>query len=1193
MNLKNPAIKMLSRWLDRDAKSHRERSRRHLRNALRVESLESRKLLTTAMMDGDWNDPSIWSEGVPTEETRAIIGHGVTVELSSDRHEAKELVVHGDLVVPEEASFPDKRLKANWVHVNSGGQFIVGTAENRYDEGDFTLELTGTDKYATHLVPTNMGGNMPGTMEVRNNDGFLMTGMMGRVQFYGEEKISFTKLAATAGPSDLTITVASVIERNFNEGDMVDGAFVTSAEDDGEFNWEVGDQIVIASSSYDYREQEVRLIENIEGTGDTRTLTLDAPLQFRHYGEKEIYGDPDNAEPGTQPASESYEIDMRAEVALLSRNIKIQGSAEQDTDLEFGDRWHIVTPEHVSGDETHVSGGTFTTEDINVVDRIPATDLTPNEIDQLPDRQAEIGVGGHVMFMHDSAQDIVVDGVQLDRLGQASQKGRYPIHWHLGGDRTGDILRNSSVTNSNNRGVTIHGTDNLLIEGVVLHDIHGHGFFFEDAVETGNTLIGNLVIGVHAVGGDDDSFANPGQTDPFIVDTHDSFRETNARFSASAAYWITNPDNTFVGNIAAGAGDSRFTDTEDKVRDWADPGPAGTGFWFALPRTAIGLSSKGDLGEANQAVRPIFADLRQFDYNTSHTTAIGLNFDRGSDIEDGSFYTDVNLDSIQPANEYEPRSDASDPNSVITNTILGFTNYKASEAAMYHRGKAETVQFDGLRIADSANGPWAVSENIYTNSLFVGHSKDNAQFEVSVGGPRLYDGSGLYTNTHFAGFGAENAYTFQVEGSSFGPTMYHAFLSTSFEKDGTYQNLAHAVSDFTDNPDGHNLGQPSQWTKAVMDFDGSLTGAAGGGVGYSIVPSVDFLIDADDTRLPDWDAYLTDDIYARLRIQNLDDGEALFPPGDTGEPLVRYTSADGDIIDAMGGHEINQQFYWTQIATKADSNNDGIVEDTLTVEFMRNGVPANGFALNMTNQDGGRPALSPEIESKVTQSRLVTKFIGAQNYTPSLGQEMMTEAALREVHSGVAFYRDGLGNLYLNTSIVDQPWITLVPGEALQTHFPEAIPTIGRGTVLEAEHFDVGMEGIAYHDSDSVNSQGSFRTDTGVDATESGITDIEDGEWLEYTANVDGDGYSVGFQVASTVAGGQIHISAAPSNSAGFLRHLGTVNIPDTGGDFQAVWHDGIDLNFVDGDAAVLRFTFSGGGFDLDSIEFDEPIQSA
>ena len=294
--------------------SHKHRAKR----AMRLETLERRSLMAAAIMDGAWSDPNTWEGGVvPDQTSRAIISHGITVELDSAQSVAKEVVVHGNLVVTEDAGVPDKTLEAGWVHVNSGGQFIVGTAEDRYDEGTFTLQLTGTDKYADHVIETHMMG-MPGTMQVNNNDGFLMTGMRGRIQFYGEDKLSFTKLAATFDPASPgaknTIFVENIIERNFNAGAMNGDDFVTSPADDGVLNWEVGDKIVVASSSYDYREEEVRTIIGINDNGNnTTTLTLDADLEYRHYGEIETYG-----EPGSEK-----QIDMRAEVALLSRNVKV------------------------------------------------------------------------------------------------------------------------------------------------------------------------------------------------------------------------------------------------------------------------------------------------------------------------------------------------------------------------------------------------------------------------------------------------------------------------------------------------------------------------------------------------------------------------------------------------------------------------------------------------------------------------------------------------------------------------------------------------------------------------------------------------------------------------------------------------------------------------------------------------------
>ena len=338
---------LLHRRSDRGAQRQQIRRRRS-QAPLSFDALQPRQLLaTTAVNDGDWFDPNTWDNGVPAETTRAIIGHGVTVELDGADHVAQELVVHGELVVAEEASDPDKSLTTRWIHVNSGGEFMVGSQIDRYDEGTFTLNLTGSDKYSDHVIETNMGGANPGTITVTDNDGFLMTATGGRIQFYGEDKLSFTKLSATAEAGATTIKVENVIERNYNKGAIDGGAFVTSAADDGSVNWEVGDQIVMASSSYDYTEEDVRTITAIIANGDgTSSLTLDEALTYRHYGEIEVYGE--TTAPGTSAASQAYEIDMRAEVALLSRNLKVQGLASQDTDLKFGDRQNLQYAERVS-----------------------------------------------------------------------------------------------------------------------------------------------------------------------------------------------------------------------------------------------------------------------------------------------------------------------------------------------------------------------------------------------------------------------------------------------------------------------------------------------------------------------------------------------------------------------------------------------------------------------------------------------------------------------------------------------------------------------------------------------------------------------------------------------------------------------------------------------------------------------------
>jgi hypothetical protein len=92
-------------------------------------------------------------------------------------------------------------------------------------------------------------------------------------------------------------------------------------------------------------------------------------------------------------------------------------------------------------------------------------------------------------------------------------------------------------------------------------------------------------------------------------------------------------------------------------------------------------------------------------------------------------------------------------------------------------------------------------------------------------------------------------------------------------------------------------------------------------------------------------------------------------------------------------------------------------------------------------------------------------------------------------------------------------------------------------TVIELENYDVGGEGLAYHDSDTTNSFTgvSFRSTDGVDLLTAdagatgyilGYTSV--GEWLEYTVNVQTAGaYQVAFNtaLAQNGAAGSLELS--------------------------------------------------------------------
>jgi len=88
----------------------------------------------------------------------------------------------------------------------------------------------------------------------------------------------------------------------------------------------------------------------------------------------------------------------------------------------------------------------------------------------------------------------------------------------------------------------MHKTDNLLIEENVAFDTAGHCYMLEDGIETGNQFIRNL--GAH-------TFA-PGVIIP------DSGFNGDESDGEPSTYWITNPSNYLVGNVAAGSESSGY-----------------------------------------------------------------------------------------------------------------------------------------------------------------------------------------------------------------------------------------------------------------------------------------------------------------------------------------------------------------------------------------------------------------------------------------------------------------------------------------------------------------------------------------------------------------------------------------------------------------------------------------------------------
>ncbi|HEY1911253.1 MAG TPA: carbohydrate-binding protein [Vicinamibacterales bacterium] len=136
------------------------------------------------------------------------------------------------------------------------------------------------------------------------------------------------------------------------------------------------------------------------------------------------------------------------------------------------------------------------------------------------------------------------------------------------------------------------------------------------------------------------------------------------------------------------------------------------------------------------------------------------------------------------------------------------------------------------------------------------------------------------------------------------------------------------------------------------------------------------------------------------------------------------------------------------------------------------------------------------------------------------------------------------------------------------------------GTV-QAANYDLGGEGVAYHDTTPGNSGGVFRTD-GVDleaASEGGydVGWIAAGEWLNYSVNVTSAGnYALQLRVASP-SGGSMHLGFSGSGGG-----AATVSVPATGG-YQTWTTVSVPVTLTAG-VQTLTLKFDSNGFNIRAI---------
>ena len=330
--------------------------------------------------------------------------------------------------------------------------------------------------------------------------------------------------------------------------------------------------------------------------------------------------------------------------------------------------------------------------------------LTRNIKIQASEDAAETYFGGHIMAMVTSK--MYVEGVELNRMGQHLELARYPIHWHLVGDGgKGQYVKNAAIHDTFNRCVTVHGSNDLRVENNVTYNIVGHCFFMEDGIEHGNEFVNNLAIQVKCHPTNPCEPTNLAATGEYTEERQAigprGQRSPNVLLPSDntvAAYWITNPDNTYIGNVAAG------TDAN--------------GFWMSLAEHPNGafLDSDDSLN-----TWPRRTPFREFRDNVAHSNYDGFMFDRNIN-EDNTFGV--------TGPSHTGYADPGDPDSEPLVTVFeNLTTYKNRNGGIWGRGSLHL--FRNVKFADNAmgfthaagGGPYEYSSRVI-DSLFVGETEN-------------------------------------------------------------------------------------------------------------------------------------------------------------------------------------------------------------------------------------------------------------------------------------------------------------------------------------------------------------------------------------------------------------------------------------------------------------------------------------
>ncbi|MEO1626690.1 MAG: G8 domain-containing protein [Bacteroidota bacterium] len=454
---------------------------------------------------------------------------------------------------------------------------------------------------------------------------------------------------------------------------------------------------------------------------------------------------------------EGKSVDMRAEVGMLNRNILIQGADDAEA-LDYG---------------------------------------------------------GHTMIMG-STGPIHLEGVEFRRMGQPGREGRYNMHWHFSGVRKGDYVKNCSIHHGLQRGIVVHGTDDVLIESNVVYNVRNHAYVpAEDGNEVNNKFINNLSLLTRLPKEGQFAFPREGK---------ETKQSTQAEHRPSG-FWMRNVHNIFIGNHAAGAerGVGFFFDKSFRHRDFRH--------FDLLPQDIV------------------------FEDNVAHTNSVPGNL-RNEGVTNHALYGQVGHGMGLFIDDFN--------NGDLIWIFRDFTAYKNGMGAVWN--EMANVQLTDMILSDNPaallTGPGEVK-----NTLVIGQSNN------LIGNPHRYLRRGHHQTGYYtiAQGGSKQPRLHHVTfvNMNDGALGESAAIIADYKlslKENHLSNIKLVNSTPVYMDTGGSRGKQPTGT-FLNDADGSLSG-------YSrpviIVPRTSPIARADFTRHDEWNGYVgTIDPLVRLTVHNM------------------------------------------------------------------------------------------------------------------------------------------------------------------------------------------------------------------------------------------------------------------------------------------------------------------------------------